>query len=206
MNKTHAKKGRLFILSAPSGTGKTTLCRRILSAFPDMSYSVSYTTREPREGEKDGREYHFISAEKFEQMIREDRWAEWAVVHGNYYGTSADLLERELAEGRDVLLDIDVNGAAQIIKRFPQSVTIFIMPPSMEALRQRLEKRSSEPPAVIEKRLRAAEEEIAHRHDYKHLIVNDSLEEAAQKLEALIREYRASSVCATQQSANTSLS
>lgn len=206
MNKAHAQKGRLFILSAPSGTGKTTLCRRILSAFPDISYSVSYTTREPRDGEKDGREYHFISAEQFEQMIREDRWAEWAIVHGNYYGTSADLLERELAAGHDVLLDIDVNGAGQIIKRFPQSVTIFIMPPCLEALRQRLEKRSSEPPAVIEKRLRAAEEEMAHRHDYKHLIVNDSLEDAAQKLEALIRQYRASSVYSTQQCSNTSLS
>ncbi|MFP4159808.1 MAG: guanylate kinase [Desulfobacterales bacterium] len=204
MNKKHAQKGRLFILSAPSGTGKTTLCRRILSAFPDMSYSVSYTTREPRDGEKEGREYHFISAEKFEQMIREGRWAEWAVVHGNYYGTSADLLERDLAAGHDVLLDIDVNGAGQIIKRFPESVTIFIMPPSIEALRHRLEKRSSEPPGVIEKRLRAAKEEMAHRHDYRHLIVNDSLEEAAQKLEDLIRQYRASSVCAAQQcSTNT---
>ncbi|MFW6081027.1 MAG: guanylate kinase [Desulfosalsimonas sp.] len=192
MNKTRVQKGRLFILSAPSGTGKTTLCRRILSAFPDMRYSVSFTTREPRTGEKDGREYHFIPSEKFEQMIRENRWAEWAVVHGNYYGTSADLLEGELASGHDVLLDIDVNGASQITKRFPDSVTVFIMPPSMEDLKNRLEKRSSEPPEVIEKRLRAAELEMAHRHDYNHLIVNDNLDEAARELESLIKEYRRS--------------
>lgn len=190
MDKTLAKTGRLFILSAPSGTGKTTLCRRILSAFPDMRYSVSFTTRPPRNGETEGKDYHFISRLEFERMIRENRWAEWAKVHGNYYGTSADLLEEDLSKGRDVLLDIDVNGARQIIRRFPESMPIFIMPPSMDALRQRLKKRGSDPPEVIENRLRAAEKEIACSNEYRHVIVNDDLEETVEKLTALIKSYR----------------
>ncbi|MFP4193546.1 MAG: guanylate kinase [Desulfobacterales bacterium] len=190
MEKAQAKTGRLFILSAPSGTGKTTLCRRILSAFPDMKYSVSYTTRPPRNGEADGKDYHFISRQDFEQMIRENRWAEWAKVHENYYGTSADLLEKELYAGNDVLLDIDVNGARQIIRRFPESVPVFIMPPSMEELCRRLKKRDSDRPEVIEKRLRAAQEEMACRNEYRHVIVNDDLEETVEKLASLIEEYR----------------
>ncbi|MFP4000039.1 MAG: guanylate kinase [Desulfobacterales bacterium] len=190
MDKTRAKTGRLFILSAPSGTGKTTLCRRILSAFPDMSYSISFTTRPPRNGEAEGKDYHFISRQQFERMIRENRLAEWAKVHGNYYGTSAELLEEDLGRGRDVLLDIDVNGARQIIRRFPESMPIFIMPPSMEALGQRLKKRGSDPPEVIENRLRAAEKEIACSNEYRHVIVNDDLEETVEKLTALIKSYR----------------
>ncbi|MFW5930596.1 MAG: guanylate kinase [Desulfosalsimonas sp.] len=190
MEKAQAKTGRLFILSAPSGTGKTTLCRRILSAFPDMKYSVSYTTRPPRNGEADGKDYHFISRQDFEQMIRENRWAEWAKVHENYYGTSADLLEKELYAGNDVLLDIDVNGARQIIRRFPESVPVFIMPPSMGELCRRLKKRDSDRPEVIEKRLRAAQEEMACRNEYRHVIVNDDLEETVEKLASLIEEYR----------------
>ncbi|MFP4452153.1 MAG: guanylate kinase [Desulfobacterales bacterium] len=190
MDKTRAKTGRLFILSAPSGTGKTTLCRRILSAFPDMSYSISFTTRPPRNGEAEGKDYHFISRQQFERMIRENRLAEWAKVHGNYYGTSAELLEEDLGRGRDVLLDIDVNGARQIIRHFPESMPIFIMPPSMEALGQRLKKRGSDPPEVIENRLRAAEKEIACSNEYRHVIVNDDLEETVEKLTALIKSYR----------------
>ncbi|MFW6333824.1 MAG: guanylate kinase [Desulfosalsimonas sp.] len=190
MEKAQAKTGRLFILSAPSGTGKTTLCRRILSAFPDMKYSVSYTTRPPRNGEADGKDYHFISRQDFEQMIRENRWAEWAKVHENYYGTSADLLEKELYAGNDVLLDIDVNGARQIIRRFPESVPVFIMPPSMGELCRRPKKRDSDRPEVIEKRLRAAQEEMACRNEYRHVIVNDDLEETVEKLASLIEEYR----------------
>ena len=187
---THTGKGHLFILSAPSGTGKSTLCKRILSRFPDMRYSVSYTTRPPREGETEGSDYHFISREKFERRIDEGRWAEWAEVHGNYYGTSADLLEADLAAGRDILLDIDVNGARQIREKFPESVAVFILPPSMEALRHRLEKRSSEPAEVIAGRLAAAEKEIACSSEYTHVIVNDELETAAAELIELIKSYR----------------
>ncbi len=186
----HTEKGCLFILSAPSGTGKSTLCKRILSRFPDMRYSVSYTTRPPRAGETEGADYHFISREEFERRIREGRWAEWAEVHGNYYGTSADLLEADLAAGRDILLDIDVNGARQIREKFPESVAVFIMPPSMEALAHRLEKRSSEPPEMIADRLNAAEKEIACSSEYTHVIVNDELETAAAELIELIESCR----------------
>ncbi|MFW6011174.1 MAG: guanylate kinase [Desulfosalsimonas sp.] len=190
MGRKQSKTGRLFILSAPSGTGKTTLCRRILSAFPDMRYSVSYTTRSPRNAETEGEDYHFISKEKFEQMIRENKWAEWAKVHENYYGTSAEMLEKELSEGHDVLLDIDVNGARQIIKCFPESVPVFIMPPTMDELYRRLKKRDSDRPEAIEKRLRAAQQEMACKNEYRHVIVNDDLEETVEKLAALIKEYR----------------
>ncbi|MBS3731696.1 MAG: guanylate kinase [Desulfobacterales bacterium] len=186
----HTEKGCLFILSAPSGTGKSTLCKRILSRFPDMRYSVSYTTRPPRTGETEGADYHFISREEFERRIREGRWAEWAEVHGNYYGTSADLLEADLTAGHDILLDIDVNGARQIREKFPESVAVFIMPPSMEVLRHRLEKRSSDPPEVIAGRLKAAEEEIACSSEYTHVIINDELETAAAELIELIESYR----------------
>ncbi|MBS3809486.1 MAG: guanylate kinase [Desulfobacterales bacterium] len=186
------RKGLLFILSAPSGTGKSTLCRLILSRFSDLCYSVSFTTRQPRDGEIEGKDYYFIAREKFEEMISKGEWAEWAKVHGNYYGTSAKLLRRELEAGNDVLLDIDVNGARQIRKHFDESVPVFLMPPSADELRKRLEKRSSDPPEVIEKRLKAAEEEMACRDEYPHIIVNDDLEKAADKLAALIKNYRAS--------------
>ena len=133
-------RGHLFILSAPSWTGKSTLCRALLAHFPDLQYSVSHTTRTPRKGECEGRDYRFISLPEFEQMIGQGKWAEWATVHGNYYGTSADDIEKHLSAGRDVLLDIDVQGAAQILKRYPDSVPIFIMPPSMAELKERIEK------------------------------------------------------------------
>lgn len=190
MGREQAKTGRLFVLSAPSGTGKTTLCRRILPVFPDMKYSVSYTTRPPRNGETEGKDYHFIPREKFEQMIRENKWAEWAKVHGNYYGTSAELLEKDLYAGHDVLLDIDVNGARQIIRRFPESVPVFLMPPSMEELYRRLQQRGSDQPEIIGKRLKAAQQEMACRNEYRHVVINDDLEETVEKLAALIKEYR----------------
>lgn len=184
------RTGRLFVLSAPSGTGKTTLCRRILPQLENIVFSVSYTTRPPRAGETDGKDYHFISAGRFEQMIREGRWAEWARVHDNYYGTSADDLARDLAAGYDVLLDIDVIGARQIVERFAECVTIFIMPPSLQDLRKRLEKRGSDDEQTIEKRLRAAAEEMASCHEYNYIIVNDRIERAAQELLAVIENNR----------------
>lgn len=182
-------RGRLFVISAPSGTGKTTLCRRMLRRFADLRYSVSYTSRPPRDGEIQGKDYHFVSRQTFERMIREGRFAEWAEVHGNYYGTSAGELERNLAAGRDILLDIDVKGARQILRRFPRSVTIFIMPPSMEALRRRLLQRNSDDPESVERRLQVAAEEMAARHAYRHVIVNDDLEQATAELTELIGGY-----------------
>jgi len=180
----------VFILSAPSGAGKTTLLRAALERLTDLCYSVSYTTRPPRTGEVAGRDYVFISPAEFEEGIRTDRWAEWAQVHGNYYGTSAEVLAHALAEGRDILLDIDVQGARQICKRFPQSVTIFIMPPSPEILEARLRSRGTDAAESIAVRLRNARAEMAQKDLYRHVIVNDDLPTAVRELLAIIGSYR----------------
>jgi len=184
------RKACIFIISAPSGAGKTTLCKAALAAFADMRYSVSFTTRAPRPGEENGRDYVFVTASEFEAGIRTGRWAEWAQVHGNYYGTSADVLAQSLACGCDILLDIDVQGARQICARFPESVTIFIMPPSLEVLRQRLVSRGTDRPEVIAMRLENAEQEMAQRDVYRHVVVNDDLETAIAELIHLIDSYR----------------
>lgn len=187
-----AGKSRLFIISAPSGAGKTTLCKAVLQAMPDFVYSVSYTTRAPRLGEREGIDYHFIGVSRFQEAIRQNRWAEWAEVHGAFYGTSADLIEEALARGKDVLLDIDVQGARSISARYPEhSITIFIQPPSMDELRKRLESRKTDSPEAIERRIRNAEREMAQIHLYRHVIVNDDLEKARDDLIRLIRSYRA---------------
>jgi len=183
-------KGCLFILSAPSGAGKTTLCQAIRRHFPDMLYSVSHTTRPPRPGETQGIDYHFIAKDEFMHLIESGEWAEWAKVHGNYYGTSANFLNRELAAGKDILLDIDVQGMLKILKRYPASVTIFIRPPSLEALRKRLESRDADSPDIIETRMINAKEEMAQIHRYRHVIVNDDLELAIRELALLIDAYR----------------
>ncbi|MDQ1331571.1 MAG: guanylate kinase [Thermodesulfobacteriota bacterium] len=190
-NDTLAAKGmgRLFILSAPSGTGKTTLCRALMKHFKDMRYSVSYTTREPRKGEVSGIDYHFISREAFAEKIKEGKWAEWAEVHGNFYGTSAGFLDEALSSGRDVLLDIDVDGTRQILKRYPDSVTVFIMPPDLGILRKRIESRGSESREVIEMRLKNAEMEMAQKDLYKHVIINDSLDEAVADIVSIVEKY-----------------
>ncbi len=185
-----SRKSFIFIISAPSGAGKTTLCKAALAAFADMRYSVSFTTRPPRPGEENGRDYVFVTAPEFEAGIRCGRWAEWARVHGNYYGTSADVLEQSLSSGCDILLDIDVQGARQICARFPESVTIFIMPPSLEVLRQRLVSRGTDRPEVIALRIENAGREMAQRDVYRHVVVNDDLETAITELIHLIASYR----------------
>jgi guanylate kinase len=182
--------GNVFILSAPSGAGKTTLRRAALERFADMEYSVSFTTRPHRAGEVDGRDYHFISAAEFKAGIRSGRWAEWAQVHENYYGTSAEVLEQALAAGRDILLDIDVQGARQILRRFPQSVTMFIMPPSLEVLEARLRARGTDTEDAIRIRLRNAAGEMAQKEHYRHVIINDDLATAVQEMVVIIGSYR----------------
>jgi guanylate kinase len=152
---------------------------------------VSHTTRPPRPGEQDGVDYFFISTEAFQERLRDNRWAEWARVHDNFYGTSADFLEDQAAAGRDVLLDIDVQGARQILARYPgRSVAIFIMPPSLAVLEERLTGRSADSPEQIEKRLRNAADEMAQKDMYHHVIVNDRLAEAIDTLASLIESYR----------------
>ena len=183
-------KGRLFVVSAPSGAGKTTLCKALRDVYADIRYSVSHTTRKPRHGEKDGIDYHFIDDKKFLDMRDRGCWAEWAMVHGHYYGTSAINLEQALSDGHDILLDIDVQGTLQILERFPDAVTIFIMAPSLEILKQRLSKRGTEDSQTIEKRLKNAEKEIAGNSIYRHVIVNDDLSTATDEFIGIVGKYR----------------
>ncbi len=183
------RQGRIFIISAPSGAGKTTLCNVLLERFSDIRFSISHTTREPREGETDGAEYYFITKEAFVKGIETAAWAEWAEVHGNFYGTSSEFLDRILASGHDILLDIDVQGAMQILRKYPDSVTIFIMPPSSDVLRSRLESRSTDTGEVIATRLVNAEKEMAEKDRYRHIIVNDRLPEAAAELISIVEKY-----------------
>jgi guanylate kinase len=185
-----SRRAFIFIISAPSGAGKTTLRKAALAVFANMRYSVSFTTRPPRPGEENGRDYVFVTAAEFEAGIRSGRWAEWASVHGNYYGTSADVLAQSLSSGCDILLDIDVQGARQICTRFPESVTIFIMPPSLEVLRERLVARGTDCPEVIAVRIENAGREMAQRDVYRHVIVNDDLETAVTELIRIIDSYR----------------
>ena len=182
-------KGCLFVVSAPSGAGKTTLCAAVRRRFPELAYSVSATTRPPRPGERDGVDYHFLSVSDFREGIRSGAWAEWAEVHGNYYGTAAATLREAASSGRHVLLDIDVQGAAQLAARFPESITIFIMPPSMDALARRLSGRGTDDPDEVARRLAAAEREMAQRRNYRHIVVNDDLEAAAAALCDLVGAY-----------------
>jgi guanylate kinase len=183
-------RGRLFIISAPSGTGKTTLCSAVLNRFPDMLYSVSYTTRKPRNGEQNGIEYHFIKKGDFKDKIEDGQWAEWAEVHGNYYGTSAEFLDKGLDSGRDIILDIDVQGTIRLLEQYPEAVTIFVMPPSIEELKRRLELRNTDSSEVIARRLENAILEMAKKDLYLHVIINDQLHKAIEQLIAVLENYR----------------
>ncbi|MBI5064558.1 MAG: guanylate kinase [Desulfatitalea sp.] len=185
--------GRLFVVSAPSGAGKTTLCLAVRRHFGDLAYSVSYTTRAPRPGEQHGKDYFFITREEFEAGIARNRWAEWARVHGNLYGTSTQWIDETLAAGKDILLDIDVQGARQMLARFPQAITLFIRPPSMAALEERLTGRGTDDAATRALRLANAEEELAQQDLYRHVVVNDDLERATRELIDLLTHYRSMS-------------
>ncbi len=182
--------GHLFIVSAPSGAGKSTLCRAMRDHFPDLLYSISYTTRAPRKGEHNGVDYYFIPKDEFEKGIKHRQWAEWAEVHGNYYGTSANFLDKELFAGRDILLDIDVQGTRQILERYPDGITIFIMPPSLEILKQRLECRGTDSLQVIAVRLDNAQREMAQKHIYRHIVTNDRLSDATVRMTTIFESYR----------------
>ena len=155
-----------------------------------MLYSVSHTTRPPRPGETQGTDYHFITKDEFLHLIESGEWAEWAEVHGNYYGTSANFLNWGLEAGKDILLDIDVQGMLKILKRYPSSITVFIQPPSLKTLKDRLEYRGADRPDIIETRMINAKKEMAKAHRYRHVIVNDDLELATRELILLIDSYR----------------
>jgi guanylate kinase len=185
-----SRRGTLFVVSAPSGAGKSTLCREIRLRLPDLAYSVSVTTRPPRPGEIDGADFRFVGAPEFRAMLARGEFAEWATVHGNLYGTRARALEDALNTGRDVLLDIDTQGAAQLRARYPDAVLIFILAPSVKELEQRLRERRSDVDADIERRLVRAREEIALWRQYDYLIVNRDVKEAMEQLESIILAER----------------
>ncbi len=185
-----ARRGTLIVVSAPSGAGKTTLCREVRLCLPDLAYSVSYTTRPPRPGEVDGRDFHFVTEPAFEALRTAGALAEWAQVHGNLYGTHAGTLERALAEGRDILLDIDTQGARQLRARYPTAVLVFIIAPSMAELEQRLRERRSDPEREIRRRLDRAREEVPLWREYDYLIVNRDVKEATEHLAAVIQAER----------------
>jgi guanylate kinase len=176
----------LLILSAPSGTGKTTLARRLVASNPGALFSVSYTTRKPRGGEQDGVDYHFVDDERFQQMVAEDAFVEWAPVHGHYYGTPLASVENATTLA---VFDIDVQGGETIKRRFPQAVRALVLPPSLAELERRLRARSTDDDATIRRRLHAARIEIrlALAAGYEYWVVNDSLESAYADLEAIVR-------------------
>jgi guanylate kinase len=183
-------KGTLFIVAAPSGAGKSTLVNALLEREPDISLSVSHTTRPSRPGEQYGRHYYFVERAEFEREIAEGVFLEHAEVHGNFYGTSRTTVQDLLQQGRDVLLEIDWQGAAQIRKAKPDCVSVFILPPSRTELERRLRGRGSDSAEVIERRLRNSRGEIAHAHEFDFIIVNDRFEDALDGLQAIARAVR----------------
>lgn len=182
--------GVLFIVSSPSGGGKTSLVKTLLEAEPALRLSVSYTTRPPRPGEEDGRDYHFVAAPVFERMLEAGEFLESAVIYGNRYGTSQKLIEREQAQGRDVVLEIDWQGAQQIRRVMRQVVSVFILPPSPEVLEARLRARGQDSEDIVARRLASAREEISHVSEYEYVIINDDFNRAAQDLRSIIRAER----------------
>jgi len=179
----------LFVISGPSGSGKSTLCKKVLSKVENLFFSVSHTTRQKRENEYEGKDYYFISEEQFKKMINNKEFVEWAIVHGNYYGTSRKEIEEKASKG-DVLLDIDVQGASQIKLKFKNAIFIFIMPPSYDELKNRITNRGNEDSASIEKRLRIAKEEIKCYKNYDYIIINDEVDKAVEELSSIIISER----------------
>lgn len=180
------REGLILIISAPSGAGKTTLCRELLKRYPSIRESISFTTRQPRPGEVHGKDYFFVSDGEFQRMIAEDAFAEWAEVHGNLYGTALHTLDEARNGGVDLVLDIDCQGARKLKEQFEGGNYIFILPPSMAELRRRLESRSSDTPEVIESRIVRAVEEIHEARWYDYIIINDRLETAFEELSAIV--------------------
>ena len=186
MSDVQTRQGIPVVVSAPSGGGKTTLCRRLLEKLSSLEFSISHTTRAPRGQEKDGVDYHFVSEAEFKKLIAEDKFLEWAEVHGNYYGSSLEAARKQLSAGSDVLFDIDIQGGYQIKEKMPDALLIFIVPPSMTVLEQRLRGRASDAEDVIQKRLEAAREEIEGAVRYSHWIINDDLEHALDTFSSVV--------------------
>jgi guanylate kinase len=185
-NDRPMREGILFVISAPSGTGKTTLCKEIIDFFPSVRHSVSYTTRPQRPGEQDGLDYHFVTRTVFDAMIAQGAFAEWAEVHGNRYGTAIETLNRFRSEGRDILLDIDCQGALQLKKSCRDGVFTFVLPPSLAELQRRLRGRNTDSPEVIARRIANARDEIREAVWYDYLVVNDDFSKAFEELKSIV--------------------
>ena len=182
--------GNLFVVAAPSGAGKSSLVKALMELDARVQPSVSHTTRAPRGQELHGREYYFVSRETFDQMVLQDAFLEWAMVHGNRYGTSKMAIEQRMKQGADVVLEIDFQGAIQVKRIFPNAVLVFILPPSMEELRSRLERRAEDSPEVIEVRLQNATTEMAHAKEFDFVIINELFERALFDLKAIVHAQR----------------
>jgi guanylate kinase len=180
------RKSKLFIISAPSGAGKSTLIQHLLSELPSLLFSVSHTTRKPREGEKNEIDYFFVGYDEFQRMIAADEFLEWASVHGSYYGTSKEMLRSAEKQNKDLLLDIDVQGAAKVRGSVPAAVSIFVMPPSFEALVERLRKRQKDSPEQMEHRIQNARTEMQHYNEYDYVLINENLDNALKDLVGII--------------------
>jgi len=184
------KKGLIIVISAPSGAGKTTLCKRLLQISPLFTYSVSFTTRPPRKNEIEGVDYCFVSYEEFKKMIERGEFVEWAEVHGQLYGTSAKLLNRVIEGGKEVVLDVDVKGGIQIKKNYPDAVLIFLLPPSWEELEKRLRSRETEDEKKVKERIKRAKKEVEYVSYYDYLVINDDINKALEDLLAIIKAER----------------
>ncbi|HHF08751.1 MAG: guanylate kinase [Thermotogae bacterium] len=179
-------RGTVFVVSGPSGAGKTSILREVLRRIPNLEFSVSYTTRPKRPGEKDGEDYFFVSEEKFKELINADEFLEWAEVHGYLYGTSKGFVSERVKQGVNLILDIDVQGALAVMKEMPEVATVFISPPSFEELKKRLLTRGTENERDLKRRLEDARWEFSHIVDFQYLVVNRNLKESAKQLEAVI--------------------
>lgn len=182
------KKGKIFIISAPSGTGKTTILKKILKEIPNLHFSISVTTRKPREGEKNGTDYYFVTVEEVLDMFKRKELIEWAMVHGNFYGTPLWEVENNINKGINVIVDVDVKGFMKIKKRYPESISIFIMPPSIEELKNRLLKRENkkEFDEELKKRFEKAKYELLFKDLYDYVVLNDNLDKACEEVKSII--------------------
>ena len=185
-----AMRGTLFIVAAPSGAGKSSIVNAVLARDPDIRLSISFTSRPPRPGERQGEHYHFVSREEFEAMVAAGEFFEYAMVHGDWKGTARQSVEPLLAEGKDVLLEIDWQGARQVRAKVPDAVSVFILPPSRAALEERMRKRGQDSEEVIQRRLAAAREEMSHYHEFDYLIVNEVFETAVEQMHSIFTASR----------------
>ena len=187
--------GQFFVFSAPSGTGKSTIAEALMDRFDSLAYSISHTSRLPRGTEQDGIDYHFVTESTFREMIERNAFLEWAEVHGHLYGTAFDAVKAQMSAGSDILMDVDVQGGRNVKKQFPESILIFLLPPSFEILQKRLTARGTDTPAVIEKRMAQASEEIKHCSWYDYIVINDDLEKAVFEAQSIIVSARCRRAC-----------